>query len=183
MRRGYTLIEVLVVVTVLGIAAAMIVPSMGSAGVLRIHGAVRTLISDITFAQSDALAYQTRRAIVFDLNAETYAICEVNGSTVVPADDALYVSSGTSERYIVDLNRVEFGDANLVKADFDGSNTLVFDELGGPVKTPSGDEPLAAGLITLAGPDSTFEISIEAYTGRVSVEKVGGEGGSGSGGE
>ncbi len=181
MRRAYTLIEVLVVVTVLGIAAALVVPSMASAGVLRIHGAVRTVISDITFAQSDALAYQTRRAIVFDTDMAVYSICEVNGPTINPADDALWVSTGRSHRYVVDLKRPEFGDAAITAANFDGSKVLVFDEMGGPVKTPLGDEPLAAGTITLVGSGATFTISVEAYTGRVTVEKSGEGTGNGSG--
>ena len=63
--RAYTLLEVLVVVTILGTAAAIVVPSMGSAGNLRVQTAVREVIADITFAQSDAVAYQTRRAIIF----------------------------------------------------------------------------------------------------------------------
>ncbi|MBX3362550.1 MAG: type II secretion system protein [Phycisphaeraceae bacterium] len=49
--RAYTLIEVLVVVTVLGIAAALVIPEMSSAHSLRVQASVRTIVSDITFAQ------------------------------------------------------------------------------------------------------------------------------------
>src|SRR5688572_202575 len=75
--RAYTLVEMLVVVAILGIAGALVIPSMGQAGVLRIHAAVRTLVSDLTFVQTDALAYQQRRAVIFDEDANSYTLAEV----------------------------------------------------------------------------------------------------------
>ena len=65
-RRAFTLIELLIVVVLLGIAGMLVVPAMGSVGVLRIQAAVRTLVSDLTFAQGDAIAQQhaVNRAVV-----------------------------------------------------------------------------------------------------------------------
>ena len=65
LRRGITLIEVLIVVTLLGIAGVLVIPSMSQVGVLRIQSALRTIVSDLTYAQSDAMAAQARRAVVF----------------------------------------------------------------------------------------------------------------------
>ncbi|MFN9974149.1 MAG: Tfp pilus assembly protein FimT/FimU, partial [Phycisphaerae bacterium] len=55
-RRGYTLVEVLIVVTVLGIAGAVAAPAFSQTGVLRVQAALRSIVADISEAQSDALA-------------------------------------------------------------------------------------------------------------------------------
>ncbi len=65
MRRGLTLIELLVTVTVLSIAVALVIPSVSQTGVLRVQAAVRTIASDIAAAQTEAMAFQSRRAIYF----------------------------------------------------------------------------------------------------------------------
>jgi prepilin-type N-terminal cleavage/methylation domain-containing protein len=55
-RRAYTLVEMLITVVILAIAAALVIPSMGQTGVLRVQGALRMVVSDLTTAQSDAVA-------------------------------------------------------------------------------------------------------------------------------
>ncbi|MFO0493813.1 MAG: Tfp pilus assembly protein FimT/FimU [bacterium] len=76
-KRGLTLVEVMVVIALLGIAAALVVPAMGTTGGLRVQGAIRTIVSDLTFAQSDAIAFQQPRAVVFDLAANSYRLVQV----------------------------------------------------------------------------------------------------------
>ena len=175
MRRqapGYTLVEVLVVITVLGLAAAMVVPQMGSTGVLRIQAAARQIVADITFAQSDALAYQSRRAIVFLPADNRYVVCEVNGPIVDPATDAIFNPSRPSDRYDITIDSERMGGAQLISADFDGDNVLVFDELGGPVQAPDSDTPSAGGFVRISGSGFQFEIDVEPYTGRVTVTNI-----------
>lgn len=159
-RRAYTLIEVLLVVTILGIAAAMVIPSMGSVGVLRVHAAVRSIVSDITFAQSDAVAYQRQRAIMFDTEANAYAVVEVNGAILDPETDTILSQ---------DLDLPQFGGSRMTEAAFDGEANLVFDELGGPVLEPGSSTPSAGGAIRVEGMGQVFTVNIEPYTGRVTV--------------
>jgi len=161
---GYTLVEMLIVVTVLGIAGAMIVPSFASTDVLRVQGAVRTIVSDLTVAQSDAIAFQQGRGVIFydDLADPRYVIAEVNGTTLDPALDMI------TERH---LGGSAFGFLRIEDINMPG-DTLIFDELGGPVTTPGGSTPAAAGWIDIAGSDQRFRIHVEAYTGRVRVERL-----------
>jgi prepilin-type N-terminal cleavage/methylation domain-containing protein len=161
--RAYTLIEVLVVVTVLGIAAAMIVPSMDSAGVLRVQAAVRTVVADLTFAQSDALAFQNGRAVVFYPDENRYVICEVRGTTIDPDNDRISESR---------FNASRFGDSRIHGARFGDGSTLIFDEMGGPVTEAGGNVPAPNGTITINGSRQRFEITVEGYTGRVTVRRV-----------
>ncbi len=171
-RAGYTLIEVLVVVVILGIAGAMVAPSMSQAGVLRIQAAVRTIVADITFAQMDALGYQEQRAIVFDTNNNQYTLVQVNGSTIDVDNDALYDIRGPQQRYRVSLNDEVFGGTVIEAVEFDGDNVLIFDEMGGPVSTPGSSTLSQGGSITIAGPLSRFRVDVAAFTGRVTVTRL-----------
>lgn len=172
-RRAYTLVEMLLVIIILGIAGAMVIPHTGQAQVLRIHAAVRTLVSDITFAQTDALAYQQRRAVVFDEEANSYTVAEVivsSGGEVsfIP----LYQSGGMNGEYVVDFDVGAFNGARMWFPDFEGGNALIFDEIGAPVADGASDDPAGLGSIYIAGSDSVFRVDVLPYTGQVKVEKV-----------
>lgn len=171
-RAGYTLIEVLVVVVILGIAGAMVAPAMSQAGVLRIQSAVRTVVADISFAQMDALGYQEQRAIVFDVENNEYTLVQVNGSTIDVDNDALYDTRGPGQRYRVSFNAEIFGGTVIESVDFDGDNVLIFDEIGGPVTTPGSGTLSQGGTIVLAGPLSRFRVEVAAFTGRVTVTRL-----------
>lgn len=170
--HGYTLIEVLLVVSIMGIAGAMVAPSMSQAGVLRIQAAVRMVVSDITFAQMDALGYQEQRAIVFDVDNNEYTLVQVNGSTIDPDADALYDIKGPEQRYRVSLNAERYGGAVIESASFDGDSTLIYDEMGGPVATPGSSTLSDGGSVILAGPLSRWRIEVAAFTGRVTVTRL-----------
>lgn len=168
-ERAYTLVEVLVVVTILGIAAAMVVPSMGSTGSLRVQGAVRTLVADITEAQSDALAYQTPRAMVFYPSENRYVIVEVRGNTINPVTDTLSETRFTAGT---------FGDSAIDTAafsyDIDENPVLIFDELGSPVVAPGSSTAAPTGEIFITGSGQRFRVGVDAFTGRVTVTRVSG---------
>ncbi|MFN0133562.1 MAG: Tfp pilus assembly protein FimT/FimU [Phycisphaerales bacterium] len=165
-RKAYTLIEVLIVVTLLGIASAVVIPSIGSSDALKIQSAVRAIVADINAAQSDALATQRGRAIVFDTANNKYQIIEVNGAVLDPVNDLI-----REVRLVQGTNGLT---GTIAAADFGGTNTLVFDELGGPVTGPGSSTPSAGGTITLSGFGSTFVLTVEAYTGRATVQRTAG---------
>ena len=170
--NGYTLIEVLVVVMILGIAAAVVTPKLSQASVFRIQAAVRTIVADMTFAQMDALGYQEQRAIVFDTENHMYTLVSVQGSTIDVDTDALYDIKGPNQRYQVSLDREVFGEVTIESAEFDGDNVLIFDEMGGPVESPGTSTLSEGGSIVLAGPQSRFRIDVAAFTGRITVTQL-----------
>jgi len=172
LSRGYTLIEVLVVITILGIAGALVIPSLGQTHVLRVQAAVRTIVSDITYAQSDALAFQSGRAIVFDPDTNSYRLVEVTGITLDPVNDTLYDPTGPGQQYVVSLEDPRFGGATMQDADFDGGVTLIFDEMGGPVVAPGSNVLSTGGSIDVAGPGTLYRIHVAAFSGKVTVEQI-----------
>jgi len=169
--RAYTLVEVLVVISIMGLAGAMVIPAIGSADVLRVQAAVRTVVSDLTFAQADAIAMQEQRAIVFDLPTNTYQIHSISGTTIM---DVLYDPFSPGKRYSVDLNDKDFGGALLSNATFGitSPNTLIFDEFGAPVDSPGGVIPIGSGRVELTGPREIFRINVDGMTGQIWTERL-----------
>ncbi len=169
---GYTLVELIIVIGILGASAAMVIPSMGSIGVLRIQSAVRSVVADITFAQMDALAYQEHRAVVFDEDANMYTLTNVFGSTIDPDTDALFDPKGPDQRYRVMLDDDQFGGSILSNITFNGGSAIIFDEMGAPIASPSSTALSDGGSVQIQGPDSRFRIDIAAFTGRVTVVQL-----------
>lgn len=171
-REGFTLLEMLAVVVILGIAGALVIPAMGTTGVLKVQAAVRTVVADITFAQSDAVAFQEKRAIVFDVPSSSYRLVEVPGDVIDPDTNTVYDPSRPQGLYIVDFIGNRFGDARLTGASFDGANVLIFDAMGGPVSDPGGNTPGSGGTVTITGSGQVFTVTVDAFTGRTSVSSV-----------
>lgn len=169
---AYTLVEVLIVVMIMGIAGAAVAPSLGSAGVLRIQSAVRMIVSDITYAQMDALGYQEQRAIVFDVDTNSYTLVQVIGNSIDVDNDALYDIKGPGQRFIVNFDDEKYGGAVIESATFDGDSTLIFDEMGGPVSSPGTSNLSDGGAIIITGPDSRWRVNVAAFTGRVTVTRL-----------
>lgn len=170
-RRAFTLIEILITVAILGIAGALVIPAMGETGVLRVQAAVRTIVADITLAQSDAVAFQERRALIFDVPTSSYRLLEVPGDELDPDDNTMYDPTRPDGLYIVDFVADRFGGSRITEVDFDGENYLIFDAMGGPVRDPASNEPGNGGFIRLNGSGSDFLINVEAFTGRVTVTR------------
>ncbi|HED53766.1 MAG TPA: type II secretion system protein [Phycisphaerales bacterium] len=172
---GYTLLELMIVLVLMGIASALVIPNVGGSVPIRVQTAVRAVAADIMYAQGDAIAYQARRAIVFDPASNSYWIAEVSGDTLDYNTDAMYRIDGPDQRFKVDLDTVSRGAAQMISANFDGDEILVFDELGGPVAGLDSDEPSVGGEIVIGGDDGLlYQLSVEAYSGRVTVQKIGG---------
>ena len=171
-RSAFTLIELLMTVVIMGIAAAIIIPSMGETGVLKVQAAVRTVVADITFAQSDAAAFQERRALVFDVAHSSYSMIQVPGNQIDVSSNMLYDPTKPDGKWIVDFTHNQFGDARITSASFDGNAYLIFDGLGGPVADASGATVGTGGVIKVSGSNQVFDINVEAFTGRVTVTRA-----------
>lgn len=194
-RSAYTLVELLIVVVILGILSAILIPSLSSAGVLRIQGALRMVISDITTAQADAIAFQQRRAVIFNYKRGS----DPNDPglyTVAPINDSGIDYNGINQRDTRQINTDNFGGARLVTDSLtlgspavtipaislpvDGNNQymIIFDELGTPMTAPTAATSAPTTEFTI-GTNTTYQadrldqfyrIRIEALTGRVTLQ-------------
>jgi type II secretion system protein H len=169
MRRGsggFTLVEILMVVVILGIMAGIILPQMGSRDDLKLSSAARAMMADLAYAQSRAITTQRKQYLQF--GAEQYALYS-RSSDVSPLTLVSHpVNPGD---YIISFTTGPLHDVAVDLADFDGQSTLVFDELGAPMSY-NGTSNVALtspGTIRFKSGTAVLTIQIEPYTGEITL--------------
>ena len=178
--RAYTLIELLIVIVVLGLAGALLVPHLAYKDILSSQAAVRLLISDLSFAQSDALANQEFRRLYFYPDGSGYCIFRVTEASFDDPFDpntADYIEDplgviGNSGGYIVDFTtKNRFEDVSINSVNIDSGNLYVtYDALGGTVMT--GNAPGTGGQIRVQADDMIYEIAFAPFTGKLTVTRI-----------
>ena len=153
-RRAFTLVEVLVVVAIIGIASAVVVPAMLQNSTMAIQAAGRIVIADLVWAQNDAIAMQKSRKLIFDAANNKYQITDAAGNPVnVPG-----VSNAT---YEVNFNTDKrFSGVFLGQSDFSGTASIEFNELG---------SPNTGGWVDLIAQGTQYRVSVAEVTGRVTI--------------
>lgn len=82
LRSGFTLVEMLIVVTIVGILASVVIPSLSStSGAVALEATARGLAADIRGARQLAVQYNTNFAVTFNLANNSYQTSPVSGST------------------------------------------------------------------------------------------------------
>jgi type II secretion system protein H len=71
---AFTLVEVLIVLMVIGIIAAIAVPLYVSAASTQLRTAANMIASDLEYAKSMSISTGQSHSIVFDTTAESYSI-------------------------------------------------------------------------------------------------------------
>lgn len=169
--RGFTLVEILCVVVILGIASAIIIPQIGSRDDLVVSSAARVLMSDLIYAQNRAIATQQRQYVQFV--GQQYTVMS-RATDVSPL--AAITHPITKESYAYTFGTPQSGLANvsLTSTNFGGPTIVGFDELGSPFAYDAGPNtstPLATpGTIVLTCGAISLTVSIEPYTGEITVQ-------------
>ena len=164
--NGYTLIEVLITVTIMGLAAAVVVPNMMQGGSLGVQAGARMIIADMLFAQNEAMAQQSTRRIVFDTDNNSYRVekYDSGASAWVLEFNPSQGVGNNQQNYEVDFDEDgRFRGIEIVSASFNGTSTVEFDDLG---------NPSSGGTVRLRYEEHVYEIKVAPFTGRVTVERV-----------
>lgn len=155
------MIEMVVVMAILAIAAAIVVPMVSSAGSMQLRAAVNMVAADLEYAKSMSVSRGQKYSVVFDKTAETYRIIDESGATILhPVKTGFF--------YTVDFRadgRVD--QVDIFDANFDGTNQVSFDYLGSPFNGTAGN--LNSGVVTLRAGGATRTVRVEPVTGFISV--------------
>jgi prepilin-type N-terminal cleavage/methylation domain-containing protein len=157
-RCAFTLIEIIVVVIIISIAALIAIPVFSGASEMQLSAAADKLAADMEYAKSLAVTTQRNHKVVFDTNADSYDIWGFDSGTStwkivtdpVKKSDFVVVYSQEGR-----LSRV-----GITATTFTG-NTVEFNYTGAPVQ---------GGTITLSAGGNPIIVSVESATGYISIQ-------------
>lgn len=168
-NRGFTIIEILLVVMIMAISAAVVVPMIGNRDDIVLAASTRKVVADLQYAQNYAIA--TRQSIYVRFAANRYDLCTLSSGSLTtithPVEKSAFVAVFGTD-----------GDAGLQRTllpvpSIGGKNVLGFDSLGTPfafdATTQTRSELNAAVSITMSAGDLTQNLAIEPYTGEITV--------------
>jgi len=171
--RGFTLVEILVVVLILAIAAAIVVPAIGTAADSQVTGAASLVANDLRAARSLALTSQVPHSLVFRSDRGAYKIVEDYGGGAYASAEAVDHPVRRGEAYEVIFSRAGRMDNVAVNSvSFDGGTYVTFDAQGEPLNG-AGEALAAAGTVAIQAGECSMTVSVEALTGRVTVARTG----------
>lgn len=163
-NRGFTMIEILIVLVILAIVAMLAIPMVSSGAGMQLRSAANMIMADLEYAKSMAIARAQNFSVVFDKSQESYQIEDSDGTVI-----AHPVKKGFN--YVVSLPGEGLDKVNIEDVDFEpySSNTITFNYLGSPYSGSGTLDPLNSGQISLSAGGSTMTVSVEPVTGFISI--------------
>ena len=156
-RRGFTLIELAMVIAISAILAVVAYPALRDLGNFGLGAAARGLAADIHFAKNRAVSTHAICGVAFSPSGDAYTL--FSGTPATPLQHPLR----PGRDYRVDLGAQG---VDLVAASFGGGTQLRFDALGQPLDA-SGQPFLSQGRAILARDAARDTVSVDAFTGGV----------------
>ena len=167
---GFTLIEILGVVVILGIMAAVILPQLGNTNNQSSMAAARAVMADLLYAQSRSISLQQMHYVQFNTTSGTYQVMTSVSPAVVisnPVSGQPYtVTFGSSST--TGLQTMQLGSAN-----FDSQTVIAFDSMGVPYSyntSTSTATALVSGTIVVTSGSASSTITVAPFSGQLSVQ-------------
>jgi len=147
--HGFSLIELLLVVAIVGILSAIILPNATPNTPEQLKGAAHALASDLDWARSLAVQYDSRYGVTFDVTRNRYVLEHTGTNTALETLPRLPTQtlSNPSDQYIVSLTdapSMHVSTAQLLAAGIAGSlaTTTASVEFGPLGETTSANETI-----------------------------------------
>ena len=160
MKKGFTVIEMIIVMLIVGILAVVVAPRIAALYPIKLSGAAEKLASDLKYAQNLAMSRHIDHRVVFDINAQTYAVYCYNADT--DSWDLVEDPLKRGSNLIVDYT----ADSQYQGIEIDSTSFLLdtvgFDSTLG--------RPSSEGEVVLSCPDASYKVKVTANTGRVNIE-------------
>lgn len=160
---GFTLVELIIVVLVMAIAAALAVPMMGNTAVNKLKGAASMLAADLAYAQVESIAHgDDRRLLIFDNPSDTYHIAAAS-DVATPINHPI-----SKQPYLIDYgsgSAESLVGVTINSYSLNGDDQLGFDMYGAL------DQPIDA-TITLGCEGMTITVTADANTGETVIGAI-----------
>jgi prepilin-type N-terminal cleavage/methylation domain-containing protein len=132
LQKGFTLIELVMVMVIIAILAAWSIPRFDSFYSIKLSGAMKKVISDIRYVQQVAIARHTNTRIVFNKTTDVYAAEEESpaGSNSWISIKSPFARGDLTVNYATDP---QYKGIDITNVNFNSSNTLQFKWQGDPV--------------------------------------------------
>jgi prepilin-type N-terminal cleavage/methylation domain-containing protein len=166
---GFTMIEILIVVSILAISAMLVVPMVGSRTDLRLAAASRKVSADLQYVQANAITTRQNHFIRFTSNSYEVLLRPSTSLTpaVHPVDrgdfTVLFNSSTNPDLLGVTLDTTTVGTGTV----------LMFDNLGTPLAynaTTNTSTALTTRVtMTIRCQGRSVQVNVEPYTGEITV--------------
>ncbi len=154
-NAAFTMIELIVVMVVIAIAAAMVVPYAVSTSSFQAQSAARLIMSDLEYAQNQAIVSQSPVTVTFSAAGNSYAVSNASGTLIHPI---------SKKAYEVDFDTSGgFENVSMSSVNFGCCSTVTFDALGAPDNE---------GTVTLTAGSHAYTVTVAAISGRVTVAKT-----------
>ena len=153
---AFTLTEMLVVIVILAIVAAVVLPRMVGSSDMQARSAARVMMADLEYAQSVAITSQAPITVTFSIAGNSYTVSNASGPLIHPI---------TKKTYVVEMGEVRgMESVSIASASFGGSSSTTFDALGAPDNS---------GTVTITAGAHTYTVSVAPVVGRITVTKAG----------
>jgi general secretion pathway protein H len=139
--RGVTLLELIIVISLMAIAAAVVVPMISGPSNAELKSAARELASGLRLAREQAIAQRTESLLVIDIESHAF---------MVPPDTRVH----------------RLPDKIGIKL-FTAQRDLVSDKVGAIRFYPDGGSE--GGRVTLAAGERKYDVDVDWLTGRVAI--------------
>lgn len=174
-QQGISYIEIMLVVTILSVTAAVTVPNFSANDGRKLDVAVADIAEAIRFTRIEAMRNGISHGIIVDAGNETVKVYSLPAATPVydvfhPVDKKLYTLNFTTDAAAagVDLQSYSFYYGST-----GGSQAVIeFNRFGNPKYSSAGTDYMLNGpaTITLAYSGQTRIISVAPMTGRVTMQ-------------
>jgi prepilin-type N-terminal cleavage/methylation domain-containing protein len=131
-RGGFTLIELIVAIMIIGILTGIAVPVTRSLADTRAGAALRQIERDLTYARERAVATGVLHRVVFDTSAHSYSVVTVTGTDPAGTTTTSVPLPGSGRPFVQALNTGDFQGVTLTTASFNGQSSVTFDWRGVP---------------------------------------------------
>lgn len=162
--RGFTLVELVAVLVLTGILAAVALPAITTTERTKRAAAARLVASDLRFARQYAVATGTRTWVSFQVATDQWTIASEDPDAPGRSGAQAIIDPATGRPMIQRLDTLFKGE-HLSNADFDGGTEVGFDWLGRPLSQTE-DALESTGSLVLA---SGFSIRVAVDSGLVTA--------------